>query len=357
MTKPPARGLSHEAYATVGVWRLLQERNRRREAVQSRGGGVCPSRTLGRAQFTAWTSSQYDPKENASRGWVPVTVPVPATPRNKPQIQATGRPAAARLRPCATYLTMRGEKGMYCIPVPSRSRTAQRKRRLHNGLQFWDFDRRNSPEPTWRIAVLTLTIAGSDLELAAGAARRFWADVRRTWVGTRYFCWLELQQRGQVHYHAVWLNPPSRRRVDLLQWVSSSWGMGRTQVRFSDGRQGIEKELAYAQNYAKKMGKKSYQQNYEKVPSTLRTFMCQRLEIKPAEAKNHIPRDIWVYRRGKSANLPLFSGVAPIWREHLELVSRQAHDVPAGGYCSANDAAVRKRRPPGRQVAHRRVGP
>jgi len=210
-------------------------------------------------------------------------------------------------------------------------------------LARWDHDRQLCAEPTRRIATVTLTVPERDPGAAIGRVYRFWAKVRRQWLGTRYFCWLELQARGAVHYHCVWLNPPRVKRVNLLAWVDRAWGEGRTRVRFSDGRQGLEREIAYAEKYAHKMGRKAYQQRYDEVPRELRTFMSQRLEIPGPVLDQHRDRDVWAYHEAKVYRGELVD-------ERLELVGQLEHVVPSWGRCSALD---HRRARPGRPPAKR----
>lgn len=255
---------------------------------------------------------------------------------------------------------MREDDSPSRVPLPSRTKGAQRRRRLARGIRRWDYDRQLCAEPTRRIATLTLTVKESDPEAAIGDVYRFWRRVRQQWLGTRYFCWLELQRRGAVHYHCVWINPPHVRRVNLVAWVARAWGRGRTQVRFSDGRRGLDRELEYALGYAKKMGRKSYQQRYDEVPRELRTFMSQRLEIPPRVIDDHLERDVWAYRGealrpvgdeygGPAASCssldgsPIGGPSRPGWRPlqliegYLEYIGRRQHVVPPGGYCTALD--------------------
>jgi hypothetical protein len=199
--------------------------------------------------------------------------------------------------------------------------------------------------------------------------------VRQTFLGTRYFCWAELQRRGQVHYHAVWLNPPGRRRADLVRLVDRWWRIGRTQVRFKDARWADRDMLAYALKYADKMGRKRYQQAYDGMPARLRTFMSQRLEIPPAELKNHIDRDVYQYtpahwERGRqyfcidADGAPTSSGPQQRgqWlEESLQLVGRIIHQVDPEHRCSALDhrrPRRRKRESPGAKsrASHRLTG-
>jgi hypothetical protein len=198
-------------------------------------------------------------------------------------------------------------------------------------------------------------VAAADPEAAIGRVYDFWRKVRQQWLGTRYFCWLELQARGAVHYHCVWLNPPHVKRVNLIAWVQHAWGTDRTQVRFSDGRRGLKAEIDYALGYAKKMGNKRYQQLYDNVPRQLRTFMSQRLEIPPEKCDPCIEKDVWAYRGPELVRSGNGSGLTEIGTEHLELVGRTVHVVLPGGRCVALDhrrprAGPTLRRHPGRRA-------
>jgi hypothetical protein len=210
------------------------------------------------------------------------------------------------------------------------SKTARRKRRLRRGLLRWNLDRDLCAERTRRIARGTLTLATDDFESAYGKVRDFWAKVRRRWLGVRYFCWLELTRKGRVHYHWVWLNPPHRDEINLQWWVARAWG-ARTQVRFSVyGDQGLRDEVEYALGYAKKLGRKSYQQRYEAVPRQLRTFMSQRLEIPGKELDQHVDRDEYQY-------VPPAVIAGELVEEHLRFVAHLEHVVPRPGRCTALD--------------------
>lgn len=214
--------------------------------------------------------------------------------------------------------------------TPSHTRGAYRRRRLRRGVECWALDLNLCRVRTRRVAVITLTVKDADPLAARYRVRDFWAKVRRRWLGTLYFCWLELQARGAVHYHAVWLNPPHRRRVDLVDWVQRAWGSDRTQVRFRPASTGVEDEVAYALSYSKKMGRKRYQQLYDNVPRELRTFMCNRLEIPPDEVKQHLEKDVWEF-------IPKHSYRGEFVEERLELRAHLEHVIPPGGYCSALD--------------------
>ena len=233
--------------------------------------------------------------------------------------------------------TMREDYVATSVPIAPRTKAYYRRKRLKQGLACWDLDRRMCAEATHRVAVLTFTVPDEDPEAARGWIRDFWRKVRQRWLGTRYFCWLELQRRGAVHYHAVWLNPPPMWRSNLVAWVHTHWGHGRTQVRFKHALNGLKDELEYAMKYTDKMKWKAYQQRYDEVPSTLRTFMCQRLEIPPSELRKHLSRpDCWY--------IPATLSEGHYVEAHLLYAGELEHVVPLTGYCTAYDhRRVRKR--------------
>lgn len=223
---------------------------------------------------------------------------------------------------------MRAPMGSPLVPLPRQTRGAGRRRRLQRAIGNWNLDRDLCAEYTRRLAIVTLTTRSRDPEAALGRARDFWHAVRRMQPGARYFCWLELQADGTPHYHAIWLNPPNQKRRNLLAWVTRTWQLGRTQVRFRDARGGMDWAVNYALKYASKMGKKAYQQRYDNVPRGLRTFMSQRLEIPPDTLREHQDRDVWCYV-AETVRYGQLVPAAMRFVEHLE------HVVPAGGKCSA----------------------
>lgn len=227
---------------------------------------------------------------------------------------------------------------------PSNSKGAQRRRRLARGVARWNFDRQQCAEPTRRVATITLTVNVAEAEQARGWIYRFWAAVRHAEIGTRYFCWLELQRKGRIHYHCIWLNPPHRKRRDLVHDVDRWWGHGRTQVRFTAARNGLQRELDYVIDYTKKMGRKSYQQRYDEVPRELRTFMSQRLEIPPKVVDDHLDQDLYVYRgdQQRAEYTPIGTDGPRVHSvvytpAHLEYVGHRRHVLERNGYCTAND--------------------
>jgi hypothetical protein len=163
------------------------------------------------------------------------------------------------------------------------------------------------------VAVVALTFASDDQAQAEGKIREFWHQVRLRFPGPEYFTWLELQKRGQVHYHALWVNPPPRWRSDVQAWVRGAWPHGRSRVTFEDGAWFRGHGQDYVLGYAKKMGAKAYQQAYENLSVPLRTYMSQRNGWPAGVLDAH--RDRWEARYVKES------------LGEIELTARLEHQV------------------------------
>jgi hypothetical protein len=215
---------------------------------------------------------------------------------------------------------------------PKRGRSAAARQQRHDGS----------------VALLLLTNKES-LEEAYGAARDFWKKCRDRWGELTYFCWMELTAAGLPHYHAIWVNPPpgfwSRETRDDLERY---WGNRYVKWKRRDLAWFGEKAGAYVGGYAKKFGEKDYQQNYDDVPSTLRTFMCQRLDHDASELAKHETHWEGAYR-----DHDFLEGV---WRPvppYLELigVTYHEHDVRGIPYVTKSESLARRAR------GHRRGAP
>lgn len=186
--------------------------------------------------------------------------------------------------------------------APQSTRGQQRRRRLTRAVARWGQVLRLDGHRVSRVAELGFTTESRDPLAAQGQMRRFWTAVRRAFGHQRYFCWMELQRDGTPHYHALWLNPPPRWRRDLVAWVTHTWGLGRTRTRFHDRAWFDRRGTNYVLGYAKKMGQKAYQQEYDEAPRQLRTTMNQRLGYELA-ALDHA-RDRWDARYVPERTLP-----------------------------------------------------
>jgi len=217
------------------------------------------------------------------------------------------------------------------------SRSAGRRRRLRRGVDRWFLDRSWRAVHVRRVALVTLTTTGLDYERHQGRVHRFVKHLRETFGLVDYFWWLELQRNGQLHYHLIWLNPPNWKSRLNIAWVQHAWGAERTQLRFRDGSWFRARGADYVKAYAKKMGEKAYQQDYSEVPSTIRTFACQRLQFTGELLDLHMDRQIWRY-----VPQGVYLGV---WTEAvLELVANRNHLPPtSGGACRPPPGSQRPR--------------
>lgn len=258
------------------------------------------------------------------------------------------RPARA---PCRLDVVRHESDGLRRVQIsrdPAQRRAAGRKRRLHRGLLSWDLDRRLCPEATRRAVLLTFTIRDDEQHQVVDAMRRFWRQAREKWPGMRYFCWLELTKRGQMHYHAWWLNPPNAKRVHLASWVQHTWRLGYSKVAWPRDRWSEAYMTQYVLGYVKKMGAKAYQQQYADLPRGIKTYMTQRTDIPVTELVKHLDGQVWAYEGETSIRVDADDGGPGRWEyvgPQLRYVADREHQVPAGGYCSAVDHARRRKRP------------
>jgi hypothetical protein len=142
--------------------------------------------------------------------------------------------------------------------------------------------------------ILTFTTASADLDVCQGRMRRVTARLRKRWPGIRYFAWFELQARGAGHYQMIVPNAPWRRGKAAMAWLTNVWGAGHVWATRHSEREWAGQGAGYARSYAKKMGNKAYQQDYDGVPLSIRTFMTHRLGHAVMALDMH--RDRWEAR-------------------------------------------------------------
>jgi hypothetical protein len=142
--------------------------------------------------------------------------------------------------------------------------------------------------------ILTFTTSSADLDACQGRMRRLTARLRKRWPGIQYFAWFELQARGAGHYQMIVPNAPWRRSKAAIGWLTHVWGAGHVWATRHSEREWSDQGAGYAKSYAKKMGDKAYQQNYDDVPSSIRTFMTHRLGHAVMALDQH--RDRWESR-------------------------------------------------------------
>jgi hypothetical protein len=138
----------------------------------------------------------------------------------------------------------------------------------------------------------------------------------------RYFWWAEFQKRGALHYHAILVDPPFARERDARHWFDKHWAAAlpprehRTQcdVQFRGADWFRKKGGDYVLKDLRKLGGKTYEQDYSRMPRGWRTFRSHQLAFTAAEHQEHESKawtvctaapdrpwherqhDIWIYR-------------------------------------------------------------
>jgi hypothetical protein len=149
---------------------------------------------------------------------------------------------------------------------------------MTRGARAWLADLEERGGPRRGVALLTLTNAHDTRgQLRRDDVRRFFFNLQRKYGKHPYFCWTELTKRGRLHYHALISDLPYIPRKQLRR-IDSLWKKGSTRVQWRDRNwfiKGAAQE--YVIGYAKKIGSKAYQQAYEDLPPSIRTFSCSRI--------------------------------------------------------------------------------
>jgi hypothetical protein len=163
-----------------------------------------------------------------------------------------------------------------------------------------------------RVLLLTLTCATPGVEGREGQVERFFHAVRRRWPDLRYFWWLELTARGTTHWHALLTPGRSGWRGLTSWWCAGEWRQGHVSLRPKPGDWLRQQSGNYVASYAKKMGGKAYQQDYDQVPAGLRTFGHEQLAEGAAWWDAHLEHYLATYVPAHSV------GGQHIW-EHVVL--------------------------------------
>ena len=229
---------------------------------------------------------------------------------------------------------------------PSRSKGAARRRRLARGVDRWIQDDRLQRRPAKRVMLLLFTSSGQTFESVEGRIRDFWHTVRDRWGDQQYFSWLEITAAGAPHYHAMWVDPPVRDDARLKRWLERTWGRGFVKIRNRSDYCLRESGAKYITAEAKKWGHQQYQHDYESVPSSIRTFQCQRLGWPGPVLDQHRTRQV-------VAHVPGHANSGQWIEEHLVVVAELRH-VPHGTCELARAGPDRRRgRPPRRSLTGR----
>lgn len=255
--------------------------------------------------------------------------------------------------------------GEHCVAV-DRSKAQGRKRRMTRGLRRWHLSTTRSwrldeaaaaarrhhaawrrwnrstqssprqhligdpgdprPLPWWPVALLLLTNKSS-MQEAYGAVRSFFQQLRDKHGQLTYCWWLELTDAGMPHVHAMILNPPPDLwDQEARPWYEAAWGGRFTKVIGRDLKWFAGRGVGYALQYAKKIGDKAYQQEYEELPRELRTFGTTWKDHPLQELLQHEDRWEAGYVRARPATL-----LEPAVPPHLDILRVTRH---VGGPCS-----------------------
>lgn len=181
---------------------------------------------------------------------------------------------------------------------PSSTRGERRRSRLARGVDRWELDVRWRHFRRTRTLLFTLTTETADWDQVEGAWSRVIHEVERVFGRQTYFGWLELQQRGALHVHVVWINPPFLEEWTFVEYLQELWGLGHVDQRDYGRVETPRAALDYALAYAKKHGDKAASQDYDRLPLGWHTFFSS-LKVHPGEVLDkHLDRWDAVYREG-----------------------------------------------------------
>jgi len=261
------------------------------------------------------------------------------------------------------------------------SRAVGRKRRMAKGLTRWHtstvpswrcpsdqderipFKRRRKANPGRRqshrdpwfpVAHLTLTARGTPLE-ARDKVRQFFMALRDKFGELTYCWWIELTLQGDIHVHAMLVNPPRRLwRHSVQRWLRAQWGDRFVYLRGATAAWFRDKGADYALGYAKKVGDKAYQQEYDLLPREVRTFGTSLKEHTAEELAAHENGGVYRYvpqtydASAKTARPPVIQKVADIRHEghpcSLRRVTKSQGDQARAARTQRRLATLRERR-------------
>jgi hypothetical protein len=174
-----------------------------------------------------------------------------------------------------------------------------------------------------------------------GRLRDFWSAYKDRWGAAQYFAWLELTRDGKPHYHMMVVDPPWRSSWLVKPQLEAMWGgfvkLERRPLEwlFTEGGK-------YATSYAKKLGNKAYQQLYDEVPATVRTFSSSYLLHDPKDLDAHSDRYQWRYVPAQATSKELRPA-------HLVSDTRCKHHILTEGSMLGASADMQSRSSPARE--------
>lgn len=169
------------------------------------------------------------------------------------------------------------------------TRTAVRRRRLHRGAGRFHRDVQNDGRRFHRVFLFALTVIDLDVEVAQGAMRHLFKQLRDTHAGLRYMWWAEFQRRGAIHFHGMLVEPGFDLEVQASEWFKKHWPLAtiRPWARQKSAAWFRDRGADYVMKDVNKGSRKGYQQLYETMPLYWKTFSTHRLACSPQEHAKH----------------------------------------------------------------------
>lgn len=216
--------------------------------------------------------------------------------------------------------------------VDPQTSSQRRRRSLHRGALRFVRDVCADGRQYHRVLLFALTVAGLEPEPTQGAIRDCFQQLRVHHPGLRYLWWAEFQKRGALHYHGMLVDPPFAFERDARSWFDNHWPHAQIQtwVEWRSAAWFRSSAGAYALKDIRKVGGKVYEQQYDRMPASWKTFACHRLTFAAEEHALHENR--------------VYIG----WDERTREVQIEAIDehVAAEEGCALRD----RRRRPGRRT-------
>lgn len=173
--------------------------------------------------------------------------------------------------------------------VDPQTSSQRRRRSLHRGALRFVRDVCADGRKYHRCLLFALTVAGLDPDPCQGAIRDIFQRMRAHNPGLRYLWWAEFQKRGALHYHGMIVDPPFEFERDARHWFDQRWPHAQIQtwVEVKSASWFRSSAGAYALKDVRKVGGKTYEQQYENMPASWKTYSTHRLTFAAEEHHLH----------------------------------------------------------------------
>lgn len=217
------------------------------------------------------------------------------------------------------------------VAIRQPTRGERRRKSLRRGIDRWHLDT-VSTCTVKRVMRIALTFSADDPMAARGAIRTFWQHYRAI-SDQPYFSWAELQRRGALHYHALIVNPPWKLQRQARRWLTDHWPHSAIQPHLEYGTAQWFRAAGgnYVKAYAKKeqgaraiAHSKAYQQDYDELPTEIRTYENSRTTWSINELDKHISRVVAEYVPESANHLTVQPAFLILW-------GIAEHTPPPGG--------------------------